>query len=124
MYVPFPWSLQLTVTGPRSFRDTVLRKLGGPESAGQFDALLGECTPLMEAASALPALSLRSDRWAAFTMLRYCSTCNSIVLFRSLVEYNKFFFQYNHLKCSEMVSFITITLHTKNVITDRRNDPT
>lgn len=61
-------------TGPESFRDTVLRKLGGPDAAAQFDALLGECTPLMEAASALPSLSLRSDRWAAVTMLRYYTT--------------------------------------------------
>lgn len=57
--------------GPDAFRDDVLKRLGGPESAGQFDKLLAECQPLMEAASALPSLSLRSDKWAAVTMLRY-----------------------------------------------------
>ncbi|CAN0409348.1 unnamed protein product, partial [Ectocarpus sp. 12 AP-2014] len=57
--------------GPDSFRDDVLKRLGGPDSAQQFDRLLGECQPLMEAASALPSLSLRSDKWAAVTMLRF-----------------------------------------------------
>ncbi|CAM9252128.1 unnamed protein product, partial [Scytosiphon promiscuus] len=57
--------------GPDSFRDEVLKRLGGPESAQQFDTLLAECKPLMEAASALPSLSLRSDKWAAVTMLRF-----------------------------------------------------
>nr|ATQ36024.1 prolycopene isomerase-like2 [Petalonia fascia] len=57
--------------GPDSFRDDVLKRLGGPESARQFDTLLAECKPLMEAASALPSLSLRSDKWAAVTMLRF-----------------------------------------------------
>lgn len=47
-----------------------MKRLGGPESAQQFDTLLAECQPLMEAASALPSLSLRSDKWAAVTMLR------------------------------------------------------
>lgn len=56
--------------GPDAFRDDVLKRLGGPESADQFDKLLAECQPLMEAAGALPSLSLRSDKWAAVTMLR------------------------------------------------------
>lgn len=59
--------------GPDAFRDDILKRLGGPESADQFDKLLAECQPLMEAASALPSLSLRSDKWAAVTMLRYRS---------------------------------------------------
>ncbi|CAM9806742.1 unnamed protein product [Pylaiella littoralis] len=57
--------------GPDAFRDDVLKRLGGPESAQQFDRLLAECQPLMEAASALPSLSLRSDKWAAVTMARF-----------------------------------------------------
>ncbi|CAM9406576.1 unnamed protein product [Ascophyllum nodosum] len=57
--------------GPESFRDDVLRSLGGAHAAEQFDGLLAECQPLMDAASALPSLSLRSDKWAAVTMLRF-----------------------------------------------------
>ncbi|CAN0171110.1 unnamed protein product, partial [Laminaria digitata] len=57
--------------GPDSFRDDVLKRLGGPDSSREFEGLLEECRPLMEAASALPPLSLRSDKWAAVTMIRF-----------------------------------------------------
>ena len=66
--------------GPDSFRDDVLKRLGGADSARQFEGLLEECKPLMKAASALPPLSLRSDKWAAITMLRCrCSFLLSLV---------------------------------------------
>ncbi len=64
---PVPFSF---AAGPDAFRDDVLKRLGGPESADQFDKLLAECQPLMEAAGALPSLSLRSDKWAAVILLR------------------------------------------------------
>eukprot|EP00903_Cladosiphon_okamuranus_P006653 g6496.t1 len=65
--------------GPDAFRDDVLKRLGGPESAEQFDKLLAECQPLMEAASALPSLSLRSDAWAAVTMLRFLPALQKVI---------------------------------------------
>ena len=68
-------------TGPNSFRDDVLERLGGADSARQFEGLLEECRPLMEAASALPPLSLRSDKWAAVTMLR-CPLVRPLYRFR------------------------------------------
>ena len=69
-------------TGPNSFRDDVLERLGGADSARQFEGLLEECRPLMEAASALPPLSLRSDKWAAVTMLRCLAlSCDPFIVF-------------------------------------------